>query len=88
MSDIRQGRFKKQLASPEQLHEEAPELARRLAPLFQTWDRGAMSDAQLMATWALIYLRLRHPKSWWGARRSSPIHHHNLAIPLRELPID
>lgn len=87
MSDIRQGRFKKQLVTPEQLHEEAVVVARQMAPLFQAWDRKALSDVQLVALWTLTYLRIRHPKTWWGAKRATPLHHHALSLPLRELPI-
>lgn len=88
MSDIRQGRFKKVLASAEQLREEAPELARRVAPLFLAWEAKHLTDAELVASWSLIYLRLRHPRSWWGAKRAAPLHAHHLSLKLRDLPIE
>lgn len=87
MSDIRQGRFKKQLATPEQLRQEAPLAAQELAPVFLAWEQQLLSDVELVAVWALVYLRVRHPKSWWGAKRSSALHPHNLQLPLRDLPL-
>ena len=88
MSEIRQGRFKKQLVTHEQLQKEAAEVARLMAPLFRAWELKKINDVNLVALWTLTYLRLRHPKTWWGAKRATPLHNHQLTTPLRELPID
>ena len=88
MSDIRQGRFKKLLVPIEQLHVEVPEISLRLSPLFKQWEEKRLTDAELTALWCLQYLRVRHPRSWWGAKRSTPLATHNLQIQLTELQWD
>lgn len=88
MSELRQGRFKKMLVSPEVLAVEGPLMAQRLAPLFELFERGDLRPVELVALWSLQYLRQRHPGSWWGARRSTPLTTHDLTLDLRELPWD
>ena len=72
------------LVTPEALALEAPEAARRLAPLF----KGDYQDDELMALWALEYLRLRHPANWWGAKNAAPIGPHKLGRALRQCPLE
>lgn len=85
MSDIRQGRFKKLLVPIEQLQLEAPEISRRLSPLFILWKEKKINDAELAALWCLLYLRVRHPRSWWGSKRSTPLTKHQLNLQLLDL---
>lgn len=84
MKPLRQGRFKKQLIDAAALAAEAPEVARRLTPL-----QAYAAEPALYATlWCLQYLRTRHPKNWWGAKRTHLLHPHKLDIKLRDLELD
>jgi hypothetical protein len=84
MKPLRQGRFKKQLLDPAGLSAEAPEVARRLAPL-----APFISDPALYASlWCLQYLRTRYPRNWWGSKRPHLLHAHKLNVSLAELDLD
>ncbi len=83
MKPLRQGRFKKQLVSPDALPREAEAVGRAVASI----PKG-LSDAAYTALWCLHYLRVRYPKGWWGAGRTSPLREHGLQLPLTELGID
>lgn len=79
---IRRGKFKKVLASAEELQIEAPVLAAHLKAL------RALNLPQPLhaALWTLHYLRVRHPRGWWGAHRKDAVCAHNFNIPWSEIP--
>jgi hypothetical protein len=83
MKPLRQGRFKKQLVSPETLPREAAAVERAIASI-----PPGLPDAAYAALWCLHYLRVRHPKGWWGARQTAPVRGHAMDMALTELGVD
>lgn len=85
MKPLRQGRFKKILAPPEQLITEAPQLSSRMTPLWEALEKDTLTPAEFVALWSLQYLRVRSPDNWWGAKLSAPLAPHALGLRLSEL---
>lgn len=79
---IRRGKFKKVLASVEELQLEAPLLAARLKTLREL----NLPQPLYAALWTLHYLRVRHPRGWWGAHRKDAVCAHDFDIPWTEIP--
>ena len=75
------------LASPEELLQEGPILAAKLAPLRALLETQSVSPALYGALWAITALRVRHPYGWWGAHRRDALTTTAFDIPWSELPI-
>lgn len=85
-SSSRAGRFKKKLIAEDELVQEGPLLAERIAPTLKLFTEGEISEAELVSLFLLATLSLRFPGTWAGARRPSLEIPHQLNFPLSKIP--
>lgn len=73
-SSSRSGRFKKKLVSKETLQREASKHLLPLKEMFQLLKRGQLSEAEFVASYILLFLSTRYPKTWLGHFRPLSTH--------------
>lgn len=83
----RAGRFKKKLVGLETLKLEAPAVKAGLLPLLELHRQKTITDAEFCASYVLLYLSKRFPKTWAGARRPDLGIPHEMRFPVRSLPM-
>jgi hypothetical protein len=83
----RAGRFKKKLVGIETLRLEAPSIMAALSPLVELHRQKSITDTEFCASYVLLYLSQRFPKTWLGAKRKSFGLSHQMNFPVRKLPL-
>ncbi len=83
----RAGRFKKKLVSHDELQLESPKIEAGLAPIIELHRQKTITDAELAALYVILYLSVRFPGTWLGAKRPDLKIPHDMQFPVKNIPL-